>query len=188
MNLDELLVAARAEDPRLAHGSASRAFWAAVSRELSNFLRGHDRKDAEEIVQATFLVICSKLHDYKQTGPDSFVRWIRTIASNKSREHRRAHNLGPIHDAKLQADAERTPPTSPSAWVLKREQAQLVDTQLAELPLEQRDAIIHKLDDEPDDALARRESVPVQTVWTRRHSGMKKLVTGLEARRRTPQR
>ena len=61
-----------------------------------------DEKEAEDIVQETFLIVFSKIHSFK--GKSSLYTWIYQIALNLSRDRLRARKDFIIYEDRLQSE------------------------------------------------------------------------------------
>ena len=60
-----------------------------VSRRIPATLRG--AVDAEDIVQNTHIEVFRRVTSFEPRGPDSFGRWVRTVAVHKLRDSIRGH-------------------------------------------------------------------------------------------------
>jgi RNA polymerase sigma factor (sigma-70 family) len=186
MTLDDLLDAARIEDPNLRIGRASDAFWAATLNELYCFLSERfSRADADELVQITLDAVLDGIAKYRAYGPDSFVHWLRVIAARKAKAFRRKPA---VERARLQrlTQSPPTPQLSPPSWLLQRERGRLLEQHIPRLPDKQRQALEHQLEGRPDRTLARREGVTTPTVRSRRGRARKSLIRSIDADRRSP--
>lgn len=187
MTLDELLAAARIEDPDVRVGASVDAFWSAVLEELYRFFAGRVSPcDADDLVQLCVDVVLRKLDEYQSRGHDSFVRWLRVIAANQHLAWQRAPQRERVRKAKLLAQPSATPLLSPSGWALLCERGGLLDEHKQRLPAHEQRALEHELSGGDDRALAVREGVALPTVRSRRWRARAHVARSIAGERRTP--
>lgn len=187
MTLDELLAAARVEDPTVRVGASADAFWSAVLAELRRFFAGRvPSYDADELVQDCVDVVLRRLDEYQPRGHDTFVRWLRVIAANHHLAWQRAPQRERMRKAKLLAQPSATPLLSPSGWALLRERGGLLEEHKQRLPAHELRALEHELSGGDDRALARREGVALPTVRSRRWRARVHVARSIAGERRTP--
>lgn len=154
-------------------GGSSRVFWRQVDTELRDFFaRRFDSAATDELVQRTTMVVWRKLESYEQTAPDSFVRWLRVIAANEARDHRREAPRAAARRAKLRARPSPSKATSPFTWLRRHERLEFVKRIVAALPSGQRDA----LQFEDARALAEARGLDIDAARMRRHRALQRLV------------
>ena len=112
--------------------------------------------DAEDVVQETKIVVCRRIGSFKPGGPDSFYRWVATIALSQLRDaikrqrtvkrgggtshvEGRARRIEDSTIALLDKVAGRG--DTPSRSVARGEAVQAVEAALGELPAHYRQAV-----------------------------------------------
>lgn len=134
----------------------------------------HSRDEAEDVLQDLFLQIWKRASDFDETRGRPFT-WLVTLA--RSRAIDRLRSLG--SRSRGTTEAARTIPDSwgdaaDDAW--RSEQCAIVRRALAELPEDQRRAILLAyFEGLTQTEIAARLSAPLGTVKTRMRSGMMKL-------------
>jgi len=182
MNLDELRYAARSRAP-----DAWEALGRALSEELHRFFsHSFDRPSAEDLAQATVLIILRKFDEFEPEGPHSFRNWVLAIAGRKGRARVHAPRRDAAQRGKLRAKLPPSPPTSPSSLVLRHEQLEIIADSLPELRDTHRRALESELAGNDYSSLAATEGITVTSARVRRHRAIQSLRQIVAARRATP--
>jgi RNA polymerase sigma-70 factor, ECF subfamily len=160
--------------------------------EFVHYRLGPDRRETEDVVQDTFLVVLEKIGDFD--GRSSLHTWICGIAKNKIRERRRARRGVPLDDLleevdpeieRILANVEREP--LPEAVLEAKETSALVGAVLSSLPPEYRRALLAKyLEDLPVAEIARRTGKgekAVESLLTRARTAFARVLALLANRR-----
>lgn len=163
---------------RVLHGDP-RAFddlFDRFARPLLGYLAGMvgSRAAAEDLLQEAMIRVYQNIHSYREQG--TFRAWIYRIATNLALTHlRRLRHAGPAR----QAESERiTASTGPDALTLleRLQETEIVRRGLAELPEEQRAALLLRLRGEMGiGAIARVLGIPPGTVKSRLHYAVEHL-------------
>ena len=134
----------------------------------------HDRQEAEDVLQETFLQVWRRAADFDESRGRAFT-WLVTIARSRALDRLRA--LG--SRAKLAEEVGHSPreETGDAAEdALKAEQGTIVRQALAELPEEQRRTLfLAYFEGLTQTEIAARLGDPLGTVKTRMRSGLMKL-------------
>ena len=135
----------------------------------------HSRDDAEDVLQELFLQVWKRASDFDETRGRPFT-WLVTLA--RSRAIDRLRSL----DARERAANESVRAAGPEEWadavddLIRSEQSEVVRRALAELPDEQRRALLLAyFEGLTQTEIAARLNAPLGTVKTRMRSGMIKL-------------
>jgi RNA polymerase sigma-70 factor (ECF subfamily) len=135
----------------------------------------HSRDDAEDVLQELFLQVWKRASDFDETRGRPFT-WLVTLA--RSRAIDRLRSL----DARERAVNESVRAAGPEEWadavddLIRSEQSEVVRRALAELPDEQRRALLLAyFEGLTQTEIAARLNAPLGTVKTRMRSGMIKL-------------
>ncbi len=160
--------------------------------EFVHYRLGPDRRETEDVVQDTFLVVLQRIGDFD--GRSSLHTWICAIAKNKIRERRRARRGIPLDDLleeidpeieRILANVEREP--LPEAVLESKETSELVGAVLSSLPPEYRRALLAKyLEDLPVAEIARRTGKgekAVESLLTRARTAFARVLALLANRR-----
>ena len=144
-------------------------------------------EEARDVVQETFLRAFRGLKGFK--GQAKFSSWLYRIALNLCRDWMRRERRAPVvqvpegTDAVDLADAQASPAESVEELVARREMSEAVAKAMAELPEEQRAAILlkeyHGLTFQE---IADTLDCPLSTVKTRLYQGLSVLRRRLERR------
>lgn len=144
-------------------------------------MTGGNRALAEDLVQEAFLRVLKAIGNYHATQP--FKPWLYAIAVNLTRDHfkradtRRSNLVGDEVLAEIVSDAEAL-----DAGLLAGEEAQAVAAAIADLPPHQREALLLRYyQDLSLTEIALALNVPVGTVKSRLHLGLKRLKAQLES-------
>lgn len=134
----------------------------------------HSREEAEDVLQEVFLQVWNRASDFDQTRGRPFT-WLVTLA--RSRAIDRLRSLGSRDRAALEAARETTDEVQDATDdVIRSEEGEIVRRALAELPEEQRRALLLAyFEGLTQSEIAARLGSPLGTVKTRMRSGMIKL-------------
>jgi RNA polymerase sigma factor (sigma-70 family) len=136
-----------------------------------------DEHDAEDVCQATFLVLARSAGTVRQRS--SLASWLHGVALRLARKLKRS-------DARRRARDARTPPpepTEPDAEVSWREVQTVLDEELARLPEKFREPLLLcYLEGRSRDEVATRLGVPSTTLRGRLEQGRERLRAGLARR------
>jgi RNA polymerase sigma-70 factor (ECF subfamily) len=134
----------------------------------------HSRDEAEDVLQELFLQVWKRASDFDEARGRPFT-WLVTLA--RSRAIDRLRSLGSRDRVATEAARE-----APEAWAnavddaIRSEQSEIVRTALAELPEEQRRALLLAyFEGLTQTEIAARLGAPLGTVKTRMRAGMMKL-------------
>jgi RNA polymerase sigma-70 factor (ECF subfamily) len=134
----------------------------------------HDRQEAEDILQETFLQVWRRARDFDESRGRAFT-WLVTIARSRALDRLRASGSR----ARIATEVEQEPRESTgdaAADAVKSEQGEIVRQVLAELPEEQRRALFMAyFEGLTQSEIAARLGDPLGTVKTRMRSGLMKL-------------
>lgn len=134
----------------------------------------HDREEAEDVLQEVFLQIWRRAGDFDEARGRAFT-WMVTIARSRALDRLRA--TGSRH--RVATEAAQLPSDDvgdAAAEALRSEQGKIVRRSLAELPAEQRRALLLAyFEGLTQTEIAARLGDPLGTVKTRMRSGMIKL-------------
>jgi RNA polymerase sigma-70 factor (ECF subfamily) len=135
----------------------------------------HSRDDAEDVLQELFLQVWKRASDFDESRGRPFT-WLVTLA--RSRAIDRLRSLS----ARDRAVTESVRAAAPDEWVdavddaIRSEQSAVVRRALAELPEEQRRALLLAyFEGLTQTEIAARLGAPLGTIKTRMRSGMLKL-------------
>ena len=105
---------------------------------------GRDLADTDDLVQVTFMRALNNLGRFDAQRPGAFLSYLRTILVNQVREELRRSRARPLADS----ISSEQPDTGLSAVELAvgRETVDAYEAALAQLPDEQRDAIIMRVE------------------------------------------
>ena len=134
----------------------------------------HDRQEAEDVLQETFLQVWRRATDFDEARGRAFT-WLVTIARSRALDRLRA--LGAR--SRLAAEAAQAPADhvgNAAEDALESEQGTIVRQALAELPDEQRRALfLAYFEGLTQSEIAARLDQPLGTIKTRMRSGLIKL-------------
>ncbi len=135
----------------------------------------HSREEAEDVLQELLLQVWKRASDFDEARGRPFT-WLVTLA--RSRAIDRLRSLG----ARDRATTESARDAGPEPWsdaaddAIRSEQSEIVRQALAELPEEQRQALLLAyFEGLTQTEIATRLGAPLGTVKTRMRSGMIKL-------------
>ncbi len=134
----------------------------------------HDRQEAEDVLQETFLQVWRRAGDFDEARGRVFT-WLVTIARSRALDRLRA--LGSRAKLADEVMAHSSEPVGDAAEdALKSEQGTIVREALAELPEEQRRALfLAYFEGLTQTEISARLGEPLGTVKTRMRSGLMKL-------------
>jgi RNA polymerase sigma-70 factor (ECF subfamily) len=168
---------ARGDERALAtlYDSYSRILFGLILRILN------DREEAEDVLQEVFLQVWRRAADYDERRGRPFT-WLVTLARSRAIDRLRA--LGSRQRAVTESAREVSEEVSDAARdAFKSEQGEIVRRALAELPEEQRRALVLAyFEGLSQSEIAVRLGAPLGTVKTRMRSGLMKLRELLGAR------
>jgi RNA polymerase sigma factor (sigma-70 family) len=171
MDLDQLRLAAQERDPE-----AWETLGRALSQELHRFFsNSFDKTSAEDLAQATVLVVYRKFEEFEPAGPHSFRNWVLAIAGRQGRERLAAPFREAARLRKLRAKPSPVPPTSPGSRLLRRERLEIIADCLPKLPDTHRRVIENDLAGDDASSLAAREGITVAGARVRRHRAISSL-------------
>ena len=134
----------------------------------------HDRPEAEDVLQEVFLQVWRRAKDFDESRGRAFT-WLVTIARSRALDRLRAR--GPA--ARFSSERELGPTNAvadAAAEALKSEESEIVRRALAELPADQRRALLLAyFEGLTQTEIAARLGDPLGTVKTRMRSGLMKL-------------
>jgi RNA polymerase sigma-70 factor (ECF subfamily) len=137
----------------------------------------HSRAEAEDVLQEVFLQIWQQARAFDASRGRPFT-WLVTLARSRAIDRLRAvdsRNRAAQRSAEEGAVVEEPVETADDAAV-RSEQGELVRRALAELPAEQRQALLLAyLGGMSQTEIAAAEGLPLGTVKTRTRAGLKKL-------------
>ena len=144
----------------------------------------HDRAEAEDVLQEVFLQVWRRASDFDESRGRAFT-WLVTIARSRALDRLRAASSR----ARLATEAAQSPRDEvgdAAEEATRSEQATTVRKALAELPDEQRRALLLAyFEGLTQTEIAARLGDPLGTVKTRMRSGMMKLREILRSSRTT---
>ncbi|HMF56992.1 MAG TPA: sigma-70 family RNA polymerase sigma factor [Pyrinomonadaceae bacterium] len=169
-DVDNLRAIARGDESALAavYDQYSRILFGMILRILN------DREEAEDVLQEVFLQVWRRAGDYDETRGRPFT-WLVTLARSRAIDRFRA--LSSRQRAANEAVKEVSDEVSDAAKdAFKSEQGEAVRGALAELPEEQRRALLLAyFEGLSQSEIAVRLGTPLGTVKTRMRSGLIKL-------------
>jgi len=132
-----------------------------------------DTAGAEDVLQDVFLRFVESLDTFRLTG--SLKAYLATCVVNRCRDQFRRNGRDrtvPMESAEQAVSAEKNPVQT----AIRQEELQRVNCALAELPYQQREAVVlHLTGDMKFHAIATLQEVPVKTVLSRYRYGLDKL-------------
>lgn len=174
---ENLRAVARGDESALSslYDSYSRILFRLILRILN------DREEAEDVLQEVFLQVWRRAADYDERRGRPFT-WLVTLARSRAIDRLRA--LGSRQRAVTESAREVSEEVSDAARdAFKSEQGEIVRRALAELPEEQRRALVLAyFEGLSQSEIAVRLGAPLGTVKTRMRSGLMKLRELLGAR------
>ncbi len=142
----------------------------------------HSREEAEDVLQEVFLQVWKRAPDFDEERGRAFT-WLVTLARSRAIDRLRA--LGSRERAANEATREATDLVSDAeSDAIRSEQSAVVRNALAELPEEQKKALLLAyFEGLTQTEIATRLGAPLGTVKTRMRSGMIKLREVLKGQR-----
>lgn len=163
-----------------------KAFSALVERHfgrLYSFARSllGDEQDAEDAVQDSFVRAFQSIVRFDGSKA-SFSTWMFTIVRNRCFTLLRARSSAPASTETTDSTAAHSKNEGPVETAIQREQFQLLDRVLAQLPAEQRVAfVLCEIQGMTLDEAAAIEEVPIGTIKSRRSRAAGKLRAALQS-------
>ena len=137
----------------------------------------HSRAEAEDVLQEVFLQVWQQARAFDAARGRPFT-WLVTLARSRAIDRLRAvesRDRAALRSAEEGAAAAETTETADDA-AARSEQGEIVRRALAELPAEQRQALLLAyLGGMSQSEIAAAEGLPLGTVKTRTRAGLKKL-------------
>lgn len=133
----------------------------------------NEKEDAEDVVQDVFISFVQSVEKFRLRG--SLKSYLTTCIANRSRDYIRRNKR---RQTLMLNQAERTTTSvkSPVQLVVSSEQLQKLSSAMAELPYEQREAIMLRLHgDMRFRQIARLQNISVKTAQSRYRYGLDKL-------------
>jgi RNA polymerase sigma-70 factor (ECF subfamily) len=154
-------------DPR----AEFRAIYDAWFEDVSRWIRALGGLDADrdDIVQEVFLVVRRRL---KFFDGGNLAGWLYRITSRQVRDFRRRAWVKHIFTKRRAQEPDVLPHggTSPAAALERKEEQRVLHALLAKMAEVRRTAfVLFEIDGLSGDEIARIQSVPLNTVWTRLH-------------------
>jgi RNA polymerase sigma-70 factor (ECF subfamily) len=135
----------------------------------------HDRQEAEEVLQETFLQVWRRAGDFDEARGRPFT-WLVTIARSRALDRLRVLGSRARLADEVEAHSSGAEVGDAAADAVKSEQATIVRQALAELPEEQRRALfLAYFEGLTQSEISTRLGEPLGTVKTRMRSGLMKL-------------
>jgi RNA polymerase sigma-70 factor, ECF subfamily len=134
----------------------------------------HDREEAEDVLQETFLQVWRRARDFDETRGRGFT-WLVTIARSRALDRLRASaSRARVVVEAAQAPREETSDVAQES--LRSERSERVRSALADLPDEQKRALfLAYFEDMTQTEIAAKLNAPLGTIKTRMRSGMMRL-------------
>ena len=133
----------------------------------------NDKADAEDVVQDVFISFVQSVQKFHLRG--SLKGYLATCVANRSRDYLRKNRRRQTLTVN-QADKATTDVKSPVQLVLRSEQLQRLSRAVAELPYEQREAIVLRLHGKMRfKAIAGLQNISIKTAQSRYRYGLDKL-------------
>jgi RNA polymerase sigma-70 factor (ECF subfamily) len=154
-------------DPR----AQFRAIYDAWFDDVSRWIRALGGLDADrdDIVQEVFLVVRRRL---KAFDGGNLAGWLYRITSRQVRDFRRRSWVKHIFTKRRAQEPDVLPHggTSPAAALERKEEQRVLQTLLAKMAEARRTAfVLFEIEGLSGDEIARIQSIPLNTVWTRLH-------------------
>lgn len=155
--------------------------------EIYSFTRPHifnmaysvlkNRDDAEDIVQDCYVTVISKLGELK--SPESFEKWLNTLASNKIKDFIKKKKPDLIGDESFDYIAEIAEESTdyiPHSKLEREDNSETVSKIVSELSEDKRKCIeMHYFDEKSVSEIADELNIPENTVKSRLHQGRKEV-------------
>ena len=155
------------QDPRVEF----RAIYDAWFDDVSRWIRalGGLEADRDDIVQEVFLVVRRRL---KAFDGNNIAGWLYRITSRQVRDARRRAWVRHIFTRRRGREPDVLPHAggSPAALLERKEEQRVLHTLLAKMAEARRTAfVLFEIEGLSGEEIARIQSIPVNTVWTRLH-------------------
>lgn len=138
-----------------------------------------DAAGAEDAVHDVFLGFVESLHNYHVNG--GLGAYLAASVANRARDRLRAVKRHAVKEAEIDSGGERCEP--PEARAILQEETHRLELALAELPYEQREAVLlHLQSDLNFQKIAELQGVSLRTAQGRYRYGMEKLRSLLTSR------
>lgn len=135
----------------------------------------HDRQEAEEVLQETFLQVWRRAADFDEARGRAFT-WLVTIARSRALDRLRVLGSRARLAGEVEAHSSGADLGDAAEDAVRSEQATIVRQALAELPEEQRRALfLAYFEGLTQSEISTRLGEPLGTVKTRMRSGLMKL-------------
>jgi RNA polymerase sigma-70 factor (ECF subfamily) len=148
-----------------------RAIYDAWFDDVSRWIRalGGLEADRDDIVQEVFLVVRRRLEDF---DGDNLAGWLYRITSRQVRDFRRRAWVKHIFTRRRAQEPDVLPyaGASPAAALERKEERRVLQMLLAKMAEARRTAfVLFEIDGLSGEEIARIQSIPLNTVWTRLH-------------------
>jgi RNA polymerase sigma-70 factor (ECF subfamily) len=152
-----------------------RSFYDAWFEDVSRWVRalGGIQADREDIVQEVFLVVRRRLPAFDGVNPAG---WLYRITRRQVRDFRRRSWVKHIFTRRRFAEPDALAETGggPAAALEEKEKQRILHAILAKMHEDRRGAfVLFEIEGLSGEEIARIQSVPVNTVWTRLHHARK---------------
>ena len=128
--------------------------------------------EAEDVVHDVFVSFAGSTEAFKLSG--SLRSYLASCVVNRARDHIRSNRRHSV--AAAGADSANSEPNSPEQSVISTEESARLNRAIAELPIDQREAIVLRVKGEMKfREIARLQGVSVNTVQGRYRYGLNKL-------------
>jgi len=159
------------QDPR----AEFRAIYDAWFDDVSRWIRALGGLDADrdDIVQEVFLVVRRRL---KAFDGNNLAGWLYRITSRQVRDFRRRTWVKHIFTRRRaqEPDVLQHAGTGPAAALERKEEQRVLHTLLGKMPEARRTTfVLFEIEGLSGDEIARLQSIPLNTVWTRLHHARK---------------
>ena len=135
------------------------------------------REDAQDLFQDSFVRVFRRAQQYDASRP--FKPWLYQIATNLCRDTWRKR--GRRHETALLDEDVKTESAGPGEIAAAREQATVLATAVAALPLKQRAVfVMARYQDMPYEQIGAALEIPVGTVKSRMHKAVSTLMKKME--------
>lgn len=156
-------------------GRTFRTIYDAWFEDVSRWIRafGGLEADRDDIAQEVFLVVRRRLDSFDGVNPAG---WLYRITRRQVRDFRRRAWVKHIFNRRRSDEPDILPHggASPSAALEQKEQQRILHTLLQKMNEERRCAfVLFEIDGLSGEEIARIQSVPLNTVWTRLHHARK---------------
>ncbi|MBN2180523.1 MAG: RNA polymerase sigma factor [Sedimentisphaerales bacterium] len=136
-----------------------------------------DKNEAEDVVQDVFVTFAGSIKEFRLTG--SLRNYLATCVANRSRDYIRRKKRRRVASENLPKQ-KKTGMQTPLRLAICSEERQKLSHALAELPYQQREAILLRLNGGMRfGQIARLQSVSLKTVQSRYRYGLEKLRSAL---------